>query len=83
MSDDIVFDTPVRDVVSFYARHPEKLEELVAARERGETLHFYRSTACTHGLHEHCRVGESYSGLKLTSRCEFCGTSCFCGCHGP
>ncbi len=35
-----------------------------------ERRHGYLSTACQHGLHQHCRL-----------RCKWCAESCLCMCH--
>lgn len=43
--------------------------------------HDYLSTACLHGLHEHCNAMVGYAGAKRPAQCKFCDARCRCSCH--
>ncbi len=46
--------------------------------------HFYLSTGCFHGVHEHCRSTRSVAGeYKEPATCKFCPARCICPCHFP
>lgn len=73
----------LRDVVAYYAKHPEQLAEMVAAQESGVAVHHYLSTACLHELHDYCQSQVGFDGAKRPGRCKFCDAPCVCSCHGP
>lgn len=45
-------------------------------------VHDYLSTACHHGVHDHCRSATSIDGgTKEPGTCKFCDAKCRCDCH--
>jgi hypothetical protein len=45
--------------------------------------HVYVSTACQHGIHEHCKSGTNLDGAeKIPASCKWCAAPCVCTCHG-
>jgi hypothetical protein len=44
--------------------------------------HVYLSTACLHGVHEHCQAMVGVNGEKRPATCKFCEAHCVCPCHG-
>ncbi len=44
--------------------------------------HFYLSTGCLHGVHEHCNSSVSITGgSKVPGVCKWCPGLCVCPCH--
>jgi len=44
--------------------------------------HVYLSTACLHGIHEHCQCKTNLEGEpKVPGTCKWCGAPCVCECH--
>ena len=46
--------------------------------------HRYLSTACLHGIHEHCQAKVNLEGEpKLPGTCKWCGSRCVCDYVAP
>lgn len=44
--------------------------------------HVYLSTACMHGIHQHCQAGATqYGEEKVPATCKWCAAPCICPCH--
>lgn len=50
---------------------------------RPRMSHVYLSTACLHGIHEHCQAKTNVEGEpKIPATCKWCSAPCVCECHG-
>ncbi len=52
----------------------------IAVTETGS--HWYLSTSCLHGKHDHCQSTVNIQGgMKSPATCKWCPSSCVCSCH--
>jgi hypothetical protein len=61
-----------------------KLREPAAVMDIKYTAgeHYYLSTSCFHGVHEHCRSAVNiYGNPKEPGTCKWCPAVCICRCH--
>lgn len=59
-----------------------RLEEKPTTPEFTHGEHYYLSTSCFHGVHEHCRSTLNMEGgKKEPGTCKWCPAECICPCH--